>query len=59
MYFSFSDESGKQHVIWFENAESLRQKLSLGKSLGIGKIALWRLGEEDDRVWETIRNSLH
>jgi spore germination protein YaaH len=49
--FAYTDESGNNHEVWFENAASIRAKLQLAHRLGIRGIALWRLGMEDPDIW--------
>jgi spore germination protein len=53
--FRYTDAAGHRHEVWFENAESIRAKLSLAHRLGIRGIALWRLGMEDPNMWNTIQ----
>ena len=52
--FAYTDESGNNHEVWFENAASIRAKLQLANRLGIRGIALWRLGMEDPEIWAMI-----
>lgn len=47
---------GVKHEVWFENASSLRLKLDLVNSFGIGGIAFWRLGFEDESFWLMVKN---
>ena len=58
-YLSFKNNKGIDHVAWFENKRSIREKLKLKDSYGIRNIALWRLGEEDPGIWDEIREILH
>lgn len=58
-YLSFRNNKGVDHVVWFENKDSIREKLKLKAKYGIKNIALWRLGDEDPGIWEEIRESLH
>ncbi|HHY31681.1 MAG TPA: hypothetical protein GX515_01475 [Firmicutes bacterium] len=48
-------EGDVEHVVYYEDAESLRLKLRLVRECGIGGIAFWRLGSEDPRMWEVVR----
>lgn len=41
-------------VLWFENAYSFSERLLLAKNLGVRGIALWRLGKEDDQIWDLL-----
>lgn len=40
--------------VYFDNAITTLNRLSLYQSLGVKNAAFWRLGQEDDRVWEYI-----
>ncbi|MBI3980030.1 MAG: hypothetical protein HY331_17800, partial [Chloroflexi bacterium] len=44
-----------QHVVWLEDAASVRARLTLVDKHGIAGIAVWRLGQEDPAVWPLIQ----
>ncbi len=48
------EAGGQNHVIWFEDAESVVQKVKLAERYGINKFVFWRLGDEDERMWEML-----
>jgi spore germination protein YaaH len=50
--------NGVQHIVWFEDARSFSAKLDLVNEYNLGGIAVWRLGQEDPRVWSVIRAKL-
>ena len=52
--FAYVDEKGNNHEVWFENEESILAKYKLAYKLGIRGIALWRLGLEDQRIWDML-----
>jgi spore germination protein YaaH len=56
--FRYTDEQGREHEVWFENAESTTAKLEAAKSAGIRGVYLWMFGDEDDRTWTTLRHIL-
>ena len=56
--FSYTDEQGNQHEVWFENSESIIAKLRLAWQQGISGVALWRLGMEDPGVWPCIASEI-
>ncbi len=43
-----------KHQVWVEDAESIKVKLSVMDSCGIGGAAYWRLGLETSDVWDEI-----
>jgi spore germination protein YaaH len=49
--YGISTESGSISQIYFENDVSIRLKLDLVKSAGLGGIALWALGYDNNVSW--------
>jgi spore germination protein YaaH len=49
-HFSYS-ENGVDHEVWYVDRQSLEARAALASSLGL-KIGLWRLGTEDQSIWE-------
>lgn len=45
---------GENHDVWFENAESVKEKIQLAKDANFNGITLWRLGGEDPQVWNIL-----
>ena len=43
-----------QHVVWLENDASFAAQLGLARDHQTGGVALWRLGQEDPRVWQQV-----
>ncbi len=41
---------------WLEDAESIVEKIKLGRALGIPKVSFWRIGGEDPRLWPMLKN---
>jgi len=54
-YLKYWDWNGISHEVWFENEFSLGLKLDLAEAYGVGGIAVWRLGMEDQSFWDTVR----
>ncbi|MFN2271571.1 MAG: glycosyl hydrolase family 18 protein [Anaerolineae bacterium] len=57
-WFSYSDEAGQRHTVWYADAESVRARLGLVGKYGLGGIAVWRLGGEDPAAWKAIAAAL-
>ncbi|SDD44564.1 glycosyl hydrolase family 18 protein [Sporomusa acidovorans] len=58
-YFSYTAADGVAHTVWFENSESIKFKLSLITKYDIAGAAMWKLGEEDPKVWSVLRDTFH
>ncbi|MCX7749565.1 MAG: LysM peptidoglycan-binding domain-containing protein [Clostridia bacterium] len=52
--FTYTDEQGDRHEVWYENSQSIRAKIDLAEELGISGLALWRLGMEDPNMWTML-----
>ncbi len=53
------DEDGRQHEIWMLDAATSWNQLQALKRLGLGNIALWRLGSEDPGIWPDVASFRH
>jgi spore germination protein len=58
-HFSYTDENGITHQVWYEDSRSLEYKLDLVNAYDIAGIAIWKLGDEDPDSWQVIRNKLN
>ncbi len=47
-------QKNTSYEIWFENARSVETRAQLARQLGLGGVALWRLGGEDDSIWDKL-----
>ncbi len=56
--FSYTDDEGNKHEVWFEDAQSIKAKADLAWKLGIDGLALWRLGMEDIGIWTMLTNDV-
>ncbi|AKX92892.1 glycoside hydrolase [Moorella thermoacetica] len=45
-------EDNTPHVVWFEDVRSFSVRLGLVREYNLPGIAVWRLGLEDQRIWE-------
>lgn len=51
--FSFMDEN-TPHNVWLMDAATSWNELALLSRLGIGSVALWRIGSEDKGFWKAV-----
>ncbi len=57
-WLRYVDSTGRQHEVWFENAESMTAKLDAVRGTGICGVYLWMFGGEDGRVWPVLHTEL-
>lgn len=58
-WFRYTDTQGREHEVWFENADSTKAKLEAAKVSGIGGVYLWMYGRADGRTWDQLPHVLH
>ena len=49
-YFTYTDASGTSHTVYYATAPSVQARFAVARAHGIG-VGLWRLGSEDQTVW--------
>jgi spore germination protein YaaH len=49
--FRYTDSAGVPHEVWYPDAATIARRVTLARERGLG-IGFWRLGEEDQRVWD-------
>jgi spore germination protein YaaH len=48
-------ENSTNHVIWFENNESITMKMNMiMNKYGINKFSVWRIGAENPDLWNKL-----
>jgi spore germination protein YaaH len=45
-------------ILYFENYDSIVHKAKMYYEFGINKLAFWRLGQEDFKIWDFLSSSL-
>jgi spore germination protein len=56
-HFNYTDESRKEHKVWFEDARSIQAKFDLIKELNLRGISYWKLGLAFPQNWLLIANN--
>lgn len=57
--YSYLDDSGKTHKVWFEDARSIQAKFNLIKELGLRGISYWKLGLSFPQNWLLIQDNFN
>jgi spore germination protein len=52
--FTYTDDGGQQHQVWYEDRQTFDQKLDLATRYKLGGIGWWRLGGEDPGAWPAL-----
>lgn len=58
-FFYYTDNQGRQHVVWFEDARSIQAKFNLIKELNIRGISYWKLGIPFPQNWLLIEENFN
>ncbi|HHW29723.1 MAG TPA: hypothetical protein GXX21_09260 [Syntrophomonadaceae bacterium] len=54
----YSDPEVGEREIWFENTASINQKLELVKKYHLAGCSFWRLGFEDEDLWDEVGKAI-
>ncbi len=54
-WFAYTDDRGRPHTVWYENARSLKDKVDLAIQYRVSGVFIWVLGGEDPAIWGTLR----
>ncbi|TCK98452.1 spore germination protein [Natranaerovirga hydrolytica] len=56
-FFTYTDEEGNAHIVWFEDARSIQAKFDLVKDLGLKGFYYWVLGRDFPQNWLLIEDN--
>ena len=54
-YNAITDVDGVTWEVWFATDQAIDAKFALARRLGIGGVAIWRLGGDPASFWDVIR----
>ncbi|SFK99194.1 spore germination protein [Paenibacillus sp. 1_12] len=58
-HFTYWDDNGKTHIVWFEDARSIQAKFDLLKELNLRGISYWKLGLSFPQNWLLIEDNFN
>ncbi len=59
-HFAYDDEDENvRHQVWFLDAVTVLNEMRAARALGLQTFALWRLGSEDDSLWNIWDNPMN
>ncbi|MDD4688642.1 MAG: glycosyl hydrolase family 18 protein [Eubacteriales bacterium] len=50
-YYNYYDSEGKEHIVWFEDARSVKAKLDLVNKYNLGGISVWTITSFFPQLW--------
>lgn len=56
-FFEYTDDQGRRHQVWFEDARSIQVKFNLVKELGLRGVSYWKLGLPFPQNWLLIESN--
>ncbi len=58
-HFNYTDEAGKRHTVWFEDARSIQAKFDLIKEMNLRGMSYWKLGLAFPQNWLLITENFN
>lgn len=56
-FYRYTDEQGRRHEVWFEDARSAQAKFDTVKAYGLGGISYWALGYPFPQNWALLEDN--
>lgn len=53
-HLGYTDEGGVAHDVWYSDAGAVGDRVALAREGGLG-VGFWRIGQEDERIWDDPR----
>lgn len=57
-YATYEDSEGSTYQIWLEDAQSIAAKVQMVSTYGLAGVAEWKLGFQNNSIWQTISENL-
>lgn len=55
-YFNYYDSNGREHVVWFEDARSIKAKFNVVSQYHLRGVSYWVLGNPFPQNWVLLSN---
>ena len=53
-FFKYTDDAGAEHVVWFDNEQSIRARLEFVEEYGLGGVSYWTISRFSPASYETL-----
>ncbi|ALX49296.1 LysM peptidoglycan-binding domain-containing protein [Lentibacillus amyloliquefaciens] len=58
-FFRYTDETGQEHEVWFEDARSMQAKYDAVKEYGLRGVSYWALGTPFPQNWPVLQDNFN
>lgn len=58
-FFFYTDNQGRRHEVWFEDARSIQAKFDLVRELNLKGVSYWKLGLSFPQNWALINSEFN
>jgi len=55
-FYEYIDENGKQHIVWFDDARSIRARLRLVEQYNLGGVSYWTINKYNPQNWLILQD---
>lgn len=55
-FFEYTAPSGQRHIVWFEDARSIRARLLLVNQYGLGGVSYWTINQFFPQNWNVLES---
>ena len=55
-YFNYKDESGKEHIVWFDDAKSISERLNLVTKYNLAGVSYWTINNYNAVNWAVLNS---
>lgn len=55
-YFTYTATDGVKHVVWYNDADATKSKMTFIEKYGVRGLVFWAVGSEDTRQWPVLRS---
>lgn len=52
LYFQYADSDGILRKVWYEDSQTIQEKMAMIQTLGLNRFIFWRMGGEDAGIYE-------
>lgn len=59
MHYAEFTQDGIRHRMWLEDLQSVEERMKVAQKYDVGGVASWKIGLENDGVWEIIEEYMH